>query len=74
MAYQFFAVSPRTLEPVLADELKGLGAKQVKVGAGGVAFEGTLETAMAVCLHSRIASRVLMRIATRQYYDSHDSH
>ena len=72
MAYQFFAVSPRTLEPVLADELKGLGAKQVKVGAGGVSFEGTLETAMAVCLHSRIASRVLMRIATRQYYDSHD--
>lgn len=71
-SYQFFAVSPRTLEPILANELTALGASKVKEGAGGVSFEGSLDTAMAVCLHSRIASRILMRIATRQYYDSHD--
>lgn len=70
--YQFFAVSPRTLEPILAQELTDIGASKIKSGAGGVSFEGSLDIAMAACLHSRTASRILMRIATRQYYDSHD--
>ena len=29
-AYHFFAVCPRTLEPILANELKALGAQQIK--------------------------------------------
>ena len=71
-AYHFFAVCPRTLEPVLAEELRGLGAQNIKTNAGGVLFEGPLALAMAACLRSRYASRILLRIATRQYYDSHD--
>ena len=71
-AYHFFAVCPRTLEPILAEELKALGAQNIKVNAGGVLFEGALSLAMTACLRSRYASRILLRIATRQYYDSHD--
>ena len=71
-AYHFFAVCPRTLEPILAEELKTLGAQNIKVNAGGVLFEGALSLAMTACLRSRYASRILLRIATRQYYDSHD--
>lgn len=71
-AYHFFAVCPRTLEPILANELKALGAQQIKENAGGVLFEGPLSLAMAACLRSRYASRILLRIASRQYYDSHD--
>lgn len=71
-AYHFFAVCPRTLEPILAQELQSLGAQNIKVNAGGVLFEGPLSLAMNVCLRSRYASRILLRIATRQYYDSHD--
>ena len=70
--YHFFAVCPRTLEPILAEELQSLGAQNTKVNAGGVLFEGPLQLAMAACLRSRYASRILLRIATRQYYDSHD--
>lgn len=70
--YHFFAVCPRTLEPILAQELQGLGAQNTKENPGGVLFEGPLALAMSVCLHSRFASRVLMKIASRQYYDSHD--
>ena len=71
-AYHFFAVCPRTLEPILAQELQSLGAQNIKVNAGGVLFEGPLSLVMNVCLRSRYASRILLRIATRQYYDSHD--
>ncbi len=71
-SYHFFAVCPRTLEPILANELKTLGAQQIKENAGGVLFEGPLSLAMAACLRSRYASRILLRIASRQYYDSHD--
>ena len=41
-AYHFFAVCPRTLEPILAQELQSLGAQNIKVNAGGVLFEGPL--------------------------------
>ena len=70
--YHFFAVCPRTLEPILAEELQSLGAQNVKINAGGVLFEGALDVSMRACLESRYASRILMRIATRQYYDSND--
>ncbi len=70
--YHFFAVCPRALEGVLEEELKGLGAQNTRQNPGGVLYEGPLSLAMRTCLHSRFASRVLMKIATRQYYDSHD--
>ena len=71
-SYHFFAVCPRTLEPILAQELDKLGAQSIQQNPGGVLFEGPLHLAMSVCIHSRYASRILLRVATRRYYDSHD--
>jgi putative N6-adenine-specific DNA methylase len=61
---QFFAVCPRGLEPLLADELRSLGGREVATESGGAAFAGALRTAYAANLHSRIASRVLWQVAT----------
>ncbi len=63
----FFAVCPRGLEPVLADELRHAGAAEVRTESGGVGFAGTLKTGYAANLHSRIASRVLWQVGRRGY-------
>jgi putative N6-adenine-specific DNA methylase len=63
----FFAVCPRGLETVLADELQRSGATAIRTEAGGVGFTGTLKTGYAVNLHSRIASRVLWQVGRRGY-------
>ncbi len=70
--HRFFAICPRGLDALLADELRALGATQVKPEAGGVGFAGTLATAYAANLHSRIASRVLWQVGTRAYQDEDD--
>lgn len=70
--HAFFAPCPRGLEAVLADELKDLGASDIKATAGGVAFGGTLAFCYRVNLQSRIASRILLRIAEAPYRDEHD--
>ena len=61
--HAFFAPCPRGLEGVLADELKDLGASDIEATAGGVAFRGALALCYRVNLQSRIASRILLRIA-----------
>jgi len=63
----FFAVCPRGLEPVLADELRHTGATEIRTESGGVGFAGTLKTGYAANLHSRIASRVLWQVGRRGY-------
>jgi len=68
----FFAPCPRGLETVLAEELTDLGAAGVKATAGGVGFHGTLALCYRVNLQSRIASRILLRIAEGAYRDEHD--
>lgn len=65
----FFAPCPRGLEELLAAELTGLGAQPVAPTQGGVAFGGDLSTAWLVNLHSRLASRVLMRVGKGPYRD-----
>ena len=72
MAEVFFAVCPRGLEEVLGRELQDLGADQVKAGAGGVQFGGTLGTAYAANLHSRVASRILWLVAAGPYRNEAD--
>ena len=67
MSAAFFAVCPRGLESALSDELLVLGAKSLRAEAGGVAFSGTLTTAYAANLHSRIASRILWQVGRRGY-------
>lgn len=65
----FFAICPRGLEAALAGELAAVGATAVRAASGGASFTGELRTAYAANLHSRIASRVLWRIAQAAYRD-----
>lgn len=67
MTEHFFAPCPRGLEQPLADELAELGVKGATITPGGVAFSGPFETVYTVNLHSRIASRVLWRVAQAPY-------
>jgi len=69
---QFFAICPRGLEPLLADELRALGAQRPTVEGGGVGFSGTMKTAYAANLSSRIASRVLWQLGSGGYRDEGD--
>jgi 23S rRNA (guanine2445-N2)-methyltransferase / 23S rRNA (guanine2069-N7)-methyltransferase len=60
----FFATAPKGIEPLLADELRALGAFEVAEGRSGVSFSGPLEIAYRACLWSRLANRVLLPLAT----------
>jgi putative N6-adenine-specific DNA methylase len=71
-AERYFAVCPRGLAPLLADELRPLGAQGIAPEGGGVAFAGTMRTAYAANLHSRIASRVLWQLSAGEYRDERD--
>lgn len=62
--YQLFATTPKAMEDILADELRSLGAGNVKSTIAGAYFEGDLTTAYRVCLWSRIANRVLLQLST----------
>jgi 23S rRNA (guanine2445-N2)-methyltransferase / 23S rRNA (guanine2069-N7)-methyltransferase len=61
---RFFATCPKGIESLLLDELRSLGALSVKETRAGVSFEGTLETALAACLWSRLANRILLPLST----------
>ncbi|HEY9194255.1 MAG TPA: class I SAM-dependent RNA methyltransferase [Methyloversatilis sp.] len=69
---QFFSPCPRGLEAVLADELTRLGAQDVKVVPGGVAFQGDWKLVYVVNLESRIATRVLWRVGHGPYRKEDD--
>ena len=62
--YQLFATTPKAMEDILADELRSLGASNIKTTIAGAYFEGDLPTAYRVCLWSRIANRVLLQLST----------
>lgn len=70
----FFATSPRGLESLLADELTALGARQVQPVPGGAAFSGDWRVCYAANLWSRLASRILWRVAEFDYADEEDIH
>ena len=63
----YFAPCPRGLSGVLAAELGVLGASTVVAQEAGVAFEGDKALGYMANLHSRIASRVLQRVANFPY-------
>ena len=63
----FFASSPRGLESLLAAELAALGASGARAVAGGVEFSGGWQVCYAANLWSRLASRVLWRVAQFDY-------
>ena len=67
----FFATCPRGLEPLLARELASLDIAASAV-AGGVAFSGPWQACYRANLWSRIASRILWRVAQFDYQNEHD--
>lgn len=69
---EFFAICPRGLETLLGDELRRVGALEVRTEPGGASFAGSLATAYAANLHSRLASRVLWKLARAPYHDEDD--
>ena len=69
---KFFAPCPRGLEQLLAGEVAGLGATDIVPAEGGVGFAGTLATAYAANLHSRIASRILWQVGSGRYRNEED--
>lgn len=71
-AEAFFAPCPRGLEALLAEELGALGARAPQAVAGGVAFSGDWAVCYRVNLWSRLASRVLWRIAEFDYGSEDD--
>ncbi|MBM3393300.1 MAG: class I SAM-dependent RNA methyltransferase [Betaproteobacteria bacterium] len=72
MAQQFFASCPTGLEAVLASELSALGALNVAATRGGASFEGGWSQCYRVNLWSRIASRVLWKLATHPYRNENE--
>lgn len=60
----WLATCPKGMEQLLADELEGVGASEIKQTVAAVHFQGTLEVAYRACLWSRIANRVLMPLAS----------
>ena len=69
---KFFASCPRGLEPLLAEDLTALGVKDLKAIPGGVHFIADWPTCYAANLHSRIATRILWRVAHGRYAKEDD--
>ena len=72
MKSQYFASCPRGLEAILSGELTALGAGDVKVVDGGVKFESSTEVMYRANLTSRIATRILCRVANGNYKTEDD--
>ncbi len=76
-SHSYFCPCPRGLETALADELKEIAGNSptLKVHQsvpGGVHCSGRLQDGWLINLHSRIASRVLLRIAQSSYRNEED--
>lgn len=69
---KFFATCPRGLEALLAEELDAAGASDARVVSGGIEFMGDWGVCYRANLHSRIATRILWRIAHGQYVQEED--
>jgi 23S rRNA (guanine2445-N2)-methyltransferase len=64
----FFAPCPRGMETLLAEELSGLDAAEVRITDGGVAFSGDWQLCYRANLHSRLASRILWQVQEPKPY------
>ena len=58
--HEFYASCPEGFEAALADELRGMGLRQVRPLKGRVAFAGSPADAERACLWSRLASRIFV--------------
>lgn len=69
---RFFSPCPRGLEALLAEDIVAAGGSNVRQAPGGVEFAGSWETCYRVNLESRIATRVLWRVASADYRGEED--
>ena len=77
MSHSFFCPCPRGLEAALAEEIGEIAqqSRTLKVHnqvPGGVHCSGALSDSYRINLHSRLASRVLMRIGHGSYLNEND--
>ena len=72
MTEAMFATCPRGLEAPLAAELEACGARETHAVGGGVHFTGDRAACYRANLESRIASRILLRIAHAPYRTEQD--
>lgn len=71
-SYSLFVSCPRGLETILNQELVKLGCEQIYPRDGGVAVNGDLATVYRINLHSRVASRVLIRLGSGHFRNEND--
>lgn len=69
-SHEFYASCPEGFEVALADELHGLGLRQVRRLKGRVTFVGPAADAYRACLWSRLASRIFVTLAR---FDARDA-
>ncbi len=60
--YQFLALTSPGIEVLLADEIKKLGGEQVVQKPEGVYFSASLDVGYHVCLWTRLATRIMLKI------------
>jgi putative N6-adenine-specific DNA methylase len=68
----YFASCPRGLEALLVRELGALGIADAAAVAGGVSFSGGWDACYRANLWSRVASRILWRVAEFDYRSEDD--
>ena len=67
---EFTATCPKGLEGLLAQELGQLGAEDMREQPATVHFRGPLALAYRCCLWSRLANRILLRLAQEHINDA----
>lgn len=70
--HEFYASCPEGFETALADELRGMGQRQVRPLKGRVAFAGSPADAERACLWSRLASRIFVVLGRFTCADAED--
>lgn len=70
--HEFYASCPEDFEAALADELRGMGLRQVRPLKGRVAFAGSPADAERACLWSRLASRIFVVLGRFTCADAED--
>lgn len=69
---KYFAICPRGLEELLLEELRAIGAEELRSTHGGVHFSGDWSVCYRANLESRLATRILLHIVTGPYAKEDD--